>query len=373
MHGRALIFLSSAMNKSRVVGFLIGILCAAGLTAWLGGFRSGSATHLISENTGALATVEIQFSAETADTTWPPIRDFLKLAGPDLALVAVCGNQSDAVAFKKLVAALGKAGPRQVETLVLGAPITGWSKDRFLVTSGFPATLLRPKDENSGLATRNNDAKIANLIAAKNPDRFRAHESKLAFDAGDVMAVNDDTIIVSDNISKKNGEPRNFEKELKNAFGARRVIWLHNVPDHHIGMFAAPLDDKTIVVGDPDWGKRLWNDKAAAKLGNPDMTDKATEPFREAARQLESAGFKVVRAPTLYMEPQVYLTYTNGVFERRNGKNIVYMPTYGIDSLDKAGEEAYRSAGWEVRPIRVEGVFRCRGTIGCLVNVLARR
>lgn len=69
---------------------------------------------------------------------------------------------------------------------------------------------------------------------------------------------------------------------------------------------------------------------------------------------------------------QVYVTYTNGIFESRGNSKIACIPKDGLRSLDDAGANAYRSLWWTVKQIPVANVFRLRGTIGRLVNVLER-
>lgn len=98
----------------------------------------------------------------------------------------------------------------------------------------------------------------------------------------------------------------------------------------------------------------------------------ATQPFRIAIRELQASGFKVAPTSLAVIQAKTYVTYTNAVFDHRQGKAIVYLPTYGVANLDEAGAKAYRSLGYEVRPIPVRGVFRLYGTTGCLVNVLER-
>jgi len=46
-----------------------------------------------------------------------------------------------------------------------------------------------------------------------------------------------------------------------------QVVHLHGVPDHHIGMYAVPLDDRTVIVGDPDLAKPFWSSKLDQTYG----------------------------------------------------------------------------------------------------------
>ena len=51
---------------------------------------------------------------------------------------------------------------------------------------------------------------------------------------------------------------------------------------------------------------------------------------------------------------------------------IVYLPTYAQPALDDAAHAFYESQGFEVHPIDVSPIYRLNGSLGCLVNVLAR-
>jgi len=53
------------------------------------------------------------------------------------------GDKADAVDFKTFLQGFPTLIPTGFKMVVVGAPITGWCKDRFLVTSSTPAILLR--------------------------------------------------------------------------------------------------------------------------------------------------------------------------------------------------------------------------------------
>jgi len=198
------------------------------------------------------------------------------------------------------------------------------------------------------------------------------------FDSGDIITT-PTRVIISDTLWRKHAgshptDPdavKKFDRTLAAEFG-RRVLHLHGVPDHHIGMFAAPLDDHTVVVGDPSMARPLWSKANDDAMGKADFSPQVVDMFSHAAAQLQAAGFRVIRAPLVYFAPQEYLTYTNAVFEARGGKRIIYMPSYDVPALDALGRSTYESAGWEVRPIPVRTLYRYRGTIGCLINVVER-
>jgi hypothetical protein len=67
-----------------------------------------------------------------------------------------------------------------------------------------------------------------------------------------------------------------------------------------------------------------------------------------------------------------YVTYTNALFDRDAFGPIVYLPTYRIPALDRAAIDSYTALGYRVVPIDVSTVYTLNGSLGCLVNVMAR-
>lgn len=355
--------------RNRLIGVAIGLVIAVGIVALHARQIGYQRPRLLSEIYGPMRVIAIQYTRDAAEFTGPCYRSFLSQMNPDTRVIVVCGDEADQKSFEDEVERR-LPSPREIETVIVGKPITTWCKDRFLVGMGRPAELYHPPSEATSLSTRTNDALVAPALARSFSDRLRAVEVPLKFDAGDILPAGS-RIIVSDTLWRKNEKPVRFEAGLKRMFGMD-VIWLKDVPDHHIGMFAAPLDEETMVVGDPHLGKKLWSREAERALGKPDFSEVATAPFERAANQLENAGFRIIRAPLVVLGPKTYVSYTNGVFETRGRYKIVYMPSYGVKAVDDAGRIAYESAGWEVRPIPVRTVYKFRGTIGCLVNVLER-
>jgi hypothetical protein len=319
----------------------------------------------LSENAGALDVVEIQYTHEAADVTWPTLSAFFDALNPRVRVIAVCGDAGDVKEVEE-----NWHWPNKLSAFSMDQPITGWSKDRFLVSTGTPATLVYPAPSQTALESRSNDEHIAPALAANFPREFRAYQSNLVFDSGDILC-DDENAIFSDSLWEKNGRRQDLAGQVSRLTG-HNPVWLHGAPAHHIGMYAAPVDDHAIVVGDVDLGRQLWSAKATEMFGKPDFSEVTTGPFRRAVDDLSDAGYRIVRAPIAILAPQVYVTYTNGVFERHGNVKIAYIPAYGIRELDEAGADAYRSQGWSVKQIPVANVFRLRGTIGCLVNVLRR-
>jgi len=355
--------------RNRLIGIALGLLIGGALILGKSRLPGPDSLQILPENAGSIKTVALQYTRQSGVYSEPCYRALLGQLEPGTVVVGICGDKLDAQRFRLLARDHEKRV--NVRTVIIGRPITGWCKDRFLVTSGKPALLVHPPASNPGLAARTNDSLVAPALAKAYPDRFKCVELPFQFDSGDIVATQS-CVIVSDNLWRKMNRPKDFTTRLYRLFG-KKVVWLRNVPDHHVGMYAAPLDDETVIIGDPEIGCRLWNRLYEPSLGAPDFSPATAASFEQAARQLRSAGFRVIRAPLVPLGPQTYVTYTNAVFETRGRRRIVYMPVYGAAALDAAGRRTYESAGWEVRPIPVRTVFRFRGTIGCLANVLERR
>src|SRR4029079_8159819 len=131
-------------------------------------------------------------------------------------------------------------------------------------------------------------------------------------------------------------------------------------------MYAVPLDDQTVAVGDVRAGMALAGDTT---LPLDDVALQAPSLDRAAAL-LAARGFKVVRVPALVLSGGgSFVTYTNAVFDRRaDGKRVVYLPTYALPALDDAAQKFYEAQGFEVHPIDVSPIYRLNGSLGCLVN-----
>lgn len=95
--------------------------------------------------------------------------------------------------------------------------------------------------------------------------------------------------------------------------------------------------------------------------------------FDRVAAQLAARGFAVTRVPVVVLPGAgSYVTYTNALFDRDAVGPIVYLPTYRIEALDRAAAATYTALGYRVIPIDVSTMYMRNGSLGCLVDVLAR-
>ena len=56
----------------------------------------------------------------------------------------------------------------------------------------------------------------------------------------------------------------------------------------------------------------------------------------------------------------------------REHSQFVYIPSYGIQSLDNYARKLYQGLGFEVRPIDVTTLYRNGGSLRCFANVTRR-
>ena len=293
----------------------------------------------------------------------------------------------------RLLARIDPSGGLAVRARVVDAagPISVWSKDRALVLApetDSPRTgLVIPVPPDPKWKERANDWRTLARVAEAMPDRFYVRELPLSFDAGD-FDVAAGSVLVDDNLVTKNRSRGvgNVE-ELRKLVGgllARPVQVLGtvdgDVPRHPMSMYMAALDGGVALVGDPRAAKALLGDSWVPGEFDPDTGEPLRADFSEAmvarfdraAVDLTAAGWRVVRIPEVPFLDKTYMAYTNGVYETRGNVRIAWMPTFDLPELDARARAVYESLGWQVRPVRARGLYPLHGTIGCLVNVLAR-
>jgi len=303
------------------------------------------------------------------------------------------GQASD---FDRLIRELaGTPNLGRLHPVVVGAPITTWSRDRYAALDD--GSILAPPLVEA--ADRAGDARSPAAIS-----RALYHQEPrvagFAFEGGDLAAtphfVFADANLARRNLARGNDVDRGtIEQELRHRL-SQELIWLGDkpgdVPQHHIMMYMMPLDDTTVAVGDVRAGVKLLAHEPAGESLELDDVEVQAARFDRAAQLLAAKGFHVVRVPALVLDGGgSFVTYTNALFDRtappsggaasrgeaplgdRHGaRRVVYLPTYGLPALDRAAEELYANLGFDVHPIDVSAIYQLDGSLGCLVNVLAR-
>lgn len=352
------------------------------LALWLLGrlHGGGVSTRLVAEDASApLRRIAIHY-APASDRVALGVWRQLFAALP--ASVEVDVEVAAGADFDRLIGKLREAGVGHLDRMhpvVVGVTITTWSRDRYAATvdaDGHGAILAPPRIASVS-ASRAGDARspfaISQALYHRDP-----HVADIVFEGGDLAAtprwIFADANLVARNVGRGQADRASIEAELHRRF-AQEVVWLGeragDVPRHHIMMYAVPLDEHTVAVGDVRAGAALLGDASKLEL---DEVDVQAARFDRAARELSDHGFRVVRVPALVLAGGgSFVTYTNALFDRRaDGTRVVYLPTYALPALDDAARAFYARQGFAVVPIDVSAIYRLNGSLGCLVNVLAR-
>jgi hypothetical protein len=285
--------------------------------------------------------------------------------------------------FARFTAALAESGVparERFRPVIVGEPITTWSRDRMAALEG--DAVLAPPRVTAATGARAGDwaapFAIARDILGKQPEL-----ASFVFEGGDLAASRGvlfaDANLIGRNLGRGDATRAHLEAALRRTF-AQDVVFLGDapgeVPEHHIRMYAVPLDDHRVLVGDVRLGARLLaaeQQRSGVTVPvDPDL-DAHARRFDRVAELLAARGFVVARMPVVVLAGAgSYVTYTNALFDRTGIGPIVYLPTYGLPTLDDDAAARYRALGFWVLPIEVTSIDRQNGSLGCLVNVKAR-
>jgi hypothetical protein len=379
---------------SRVAAAALGIaLALGGLFAFGRAFPAKSAVaqpvavRLVADDVGALREVWLHYVPELEPSFAAAERDFLGSLPADVRVVVVL-RRGTRPALDAFLARIGVA--RALRVVEVDTPLGIWAKDRALVLDPRAeerTVLLTPTRPRAGESSRPDDWGIVPAVVAQIPSDYEVRPLPIAFDAGD-FAVSGRRVLFDVNLFARNrsrgfASPAELRTKLAPILG-RDVVMLGtdvgDVPRHHMSMYMAPIGDDTVLVGDPEAGARIVGrtyapGEASLETGEPlaaDLTPTTIARFERAAQDLRSAGFHVVRIPTVVFDDKTYFAYTNGIYETRGASKTAWVPSFDVPALDRAAREVYEAQGFRVIPVSVRALYTHHGTVGCLVNVTAR-
>ena len=337
---------------------------------------------VLSDCDGRLEQVVIHYVTEAAPVVTRTYREFLGDLGPGVTVHVVC---PDAAAFDELRRAVGPVACT-LRPVATGHAMTTWSRDRWLALApppdGGAATLLSPRAEKAAQIwpAREGDRKTGRDLAdALGSEHVVAVKSGLLFDGGDFVA-DERCVFVTPSVAERNiqhtvDDREELIRELRNRLG-KRIVLLDEAPPYHAGMFMMTAGDGVVIVGDPSLGAQTLGRALPAGIMPPgtDETAETQRLFDAVARRCREEGYRVVRIPTVTgLDGRTYLTYLNVILDRRDGRRVVHMPVFrGVESLNAAAADVWRSAGWEVHPVDCTATYVHFGSLRCLVNVLTR-
>jgi N-dimethylarginine dimethylaminohydrolase len=363
------------------------------------------AAAVLSDTTGKLDEVVLQYSSSLAAEVLPTYRSFLKQLCRTTVVHVVCETDAQVDAFRQMLEGWRIENMERFKLINADKQITVWARDRFVVKATKDNQRKRlvvlPCLPQSDGEDRLNDKQVPALIAKCTGEAIETRESSLFFEGGNIVTSDGflftgHSTLTDSRFSSDEDAIRQLEKE----FGKKIVVIGSDEvrePEEHIDMYLTPIDDKTVLLGDPALGKSiLAAAKRSKQLENEqpaqdDSREQSAEPdpqgrvgpvpadngeldslYASASKQLTKKGFKVERIPILLDEYGYTVTYNNVIMEVRRGKRIVYMPVYGLQELDAAAQKKYESLGFKVKPVDVSKIYRFGGTLRCVTNVLAR-
>jgi hypothetical protein len=362
---------------------LIGLALAAGVISMSGRAVATAADHgpILSDCHGQIRTLAIQYTSQARPVVGPVYRDFLRQLPDDVTVYAACPTQDD---YRDLLECIGPVDCRMVPVTV-GHEITAWSRDRFLSAGrGDSVTLLGPlgADGAENWPARAGDLRVpAELATLAGVDYQRGD---LFFDGGDFVCDGRRAFVapgvIARNIQHTVTDKAHLLRELERIAG-RPVVLLENGPQHHAGMFMMAAQENVIVVGDPRAGQRWLEQQSQAGAPpvvcppeGPDFSDQVVARFDAVADAAVAAGCRVVRVPIVPgRNGRTFVTYLNVIIDQRDGRRIVYMPTYrGLEGLNQVAAGVWQSLDCQVCPVDCTDLYIHFGALRCLVNVVRR-
>lgn len=320
---------------------------------------------------GHLRRIAIHYVPAMDRRVLPVWRELFAKLPADVAVAVAVERPQDFGRFQSRMREAGVALER-FQPVVVGQQLTTWSRDRMASLEG--DAILAPPRVETGSGPRAGDWE-APFAIAREVYHARPAVAPLVFEGGDLAAsrsyVFADANLIGRNLGRGDASRARLEGALQQTF-SQEVIWLGDargdVPEHHIMMYMVPLDDHRALVGDVRLGQEL----APEVTADPAIAAHAAR-FDRVAAQLAARGFEVTRIPVIVLPGAgSYVTYTNALFDRDAAGPVVYLPTYRIPALDRAATARYTALGFRVVPIDVSTVYTLNGSLGCLVNVMAR-
>lgn len=386
-----------------MVGIALGLLLAAVVVVALSAridqpTVAPSPVAPVSEFDDPLQLVWVQYASDADAIVGRTQADFLAALAPTTQIVVTLAGPGENTALDRFLAnhQLTDRLRDRLQRVMVPGPITPWTRDRalFLRNDAGGLRLLVPPPPDEAWERRSNDAKAVGYLAAA-LSKAKVQEIPLEFEGGDLVLTSNAVLYGSNLVAKNQGrgyaQPSDLAKSLQQWTG-RPALGLGSddgdVPRYHMAMYLAVTGPKQALVGDPSLARAVtglhWNsgersvEDSAVLLADDSSATQAQ--FDRAANDLQRAGWQVQRVPVVAFDERTYMTWTNVVAESGNGKRV-YLPVYARESdaiaspvrrLDALGTAAWQRAGFEVKPIRVAGVWPHHGTIGCLVGVLQR-
>jgi hypothetical protein len=301
-------------------------------------------------------------------------RDLLVALPRNVAVFVSVENECDADRFESETAHSGELDSR-VRFVVTGKEVSAWARDRYVLLAGAagPRALLplRLSVETERLGELEVPVLLRGLIPG-----LEVVRTALAFEGGNVLISADDVIVgydvIRDTVELTGVTAGEARARLARVFERRRVTVIGDegmpAPHEHVDMFLTIVGPRQVLLGDPVAG----DDNELDGFGRQDRDPELLRLYARVRETLLRAGYRVERIPIVHLEGGGVITWNNAVIEGKGPRRTAYVPSYGLETFDRAARLRYAAHGFRVMPIRARGVIRAGGAVRCLSNTLAR-
>lgn len=324
-----------------------------------------------------------------------PAYDLLNALPSGVRFTFACNTRAAVMEMQGRLKQWDSFARHKISLLMSEGPLSVWSRDRYIAvrsTDGILGWLIPRVAPNADANRREKDRRVPMSIGSIADGMFVA-ETPLILEGGNLLASRKQ-VFIGASIFKDNkdlGGPDQVKADLAKLFAMPVVIVADQAgetPIAHIDMYLTVLADDHVLVGSPtlasetiknaDEGsrselhERLF-DLPDQKGDEPDFSSERAAAFDQIADSLAKQGLRVSRIPYVDSRKGDFIvTYNNVLQEQRDGRHIVYMPTYAIPALDTVARKVYEGLGCEVVPIDVSPISHKLGAVRCLANVAER-
>jgi hypothetical protein len=237
-------------------------------------------------------------------------------------------------------------------------PLTMWARDGALLLQGqegFVVALPSAFRGHGQIDPKLNrmliqGSAVAPVLGSPAQTVRRSH---LHFEGGDVIASRQRALVgletVAQNMHHLKLTRAQVVEQFEKLLGVA-VLVVEPQPAFHIDLGFTWLEEGVVAVADPSWGIRLVQGLGLDEAVKATQEAQLQSKYERAAAALSAQGLEVVKLPHLagvgLRSP--YFTYNNVLMEVYSEVRRVYMPSYGVISLDEAARSVYQGRGYQV-------------------------
>ena len=344
-------------------------------------------TRALDDTSDRIAEIVINVSREECDQVIPVIDGLLDHINPQIQLTFSCSDEYCVQAIQDRVAQEREHFPWKTDIVLTNFRLTPWARDRRIARAGPMGqerfSLVPPAKDWYGI-DRRNEIRLPYLL---NDLGLAPEATPLPFllDGGNLVTDSHYAFIGGNNIEVNRAvipNQQDLKRMLKLYLGTPVVHVFarkKQVPWHHIDMYVPPLPGKRVLVASPVLAEQILTSTGEnhsivkEKFLRLSFSRERSRLFDDVAGQFKKLNYDVTRIPAIphYLD-QWMMTYNNVLMDFRDQSSIVYLPTYGVHSLDQHAQRIYEDLGFQVRTVNVSSLYRNGGTLRCFANVTKR-